>query len=168
MVHIDVSNIMIGVGLLVCLTFGVLAQASATESGQASSKQKEFACRPTPPDGLGPFYKPDAPLRNKVGEGYMLQGVVRSAVDCSPIANARVELWLAGPDGNYDDQHRATIVASTGEYQFESNYPPPYASRPSHIHLRVTAEGYGTLVTQHYPEKGVLESTMDLVLVPTP
>jgi protocatechuate 3,4-dioxygenase beta subunit len=115
---------------------------------------------------LGPFYKPDAPLRDAVGQGYVLEGAVRSAVDCSPIAKARIEFWLAGPDGNYDDEHRATVVTGAGEYRFESNYPPKYNFRPSHIHIRVSAEGYRTLVTQHYPGKESNRGAMELVLVP--
>ena len=38
--------------------------------------------------------------------------------------------------------------------------------RPSHIHIRVSAEGYRTLVTQHYPQKGIAEGHFDLVLIP--
>ena len=166
MVRANISNIMIKLGLMVCLAGGVLAPVSAAESRDAPSVQKEFACAPTTPDSLGPFYKPDAPLRNAVGEGYVLEGVVRSAVDCSPIVNGRIEFWLAGPKGNYDDEHRATIVTGTGEYRFESNYPPGYASRPPHIHIRVSAEGYRTLVTQHYPRKETSQGSMALVLVP--
>jgi protocatechuate 3,4-dioxygenase beta subunit len=124
------------------------------------------ACPPTPPDALGPFYEPDAPVRSKVGTGHVLRGTVRSAADCRPIPGARVELWLTGPRG-YDADHRATVIAdSAGEYRFESEFPRPYARRPPHIHVRVAHPGYRTLVTQHYPAKGQTEGTFDLVLVP--
>src|SRR3990172_4688381 len=84
-------------------------------------------CKPTEPDMLGPFYKPGAPLRSSVGKGYILNGVVRSSKDCSPIGGAQIEFWLAGPDGKYDDAHRATVYAdNNGAYQFESNFPKPY------------------------------------------
>jgi protocatechuate 3,4-dioxygenase beta subunit len=118
---------------------------------------------------LGPFYKPGAPERAKVGEGYVLKGVVRSARDCSPIKGARIEFWLAGPHGRYDDEHRATVLPDeSGSFRFESNFPPGYYGRPPHIHIRVSAEGYRTLVTQHYPEKGGKEGAFDLVLMPAP
>lgn len=126
-------------------------------------------CQPTPPDALGPFYKPGAPVRNRVGEGYVLSGVVRSAGTCAPIPGARLEFWLGGPDGNYDDAHRATLFADgQGAFRFESNFPPRYSFRPPHIHIRATAEGFKTLVTQHYPAAGKTAGTMDLVLVPAP
>ena len=124
-------------------------------------------CPPTEPDMLGPFYKPDAPVRSSVGKGYVLSGVVRSSKDCAPVKGAGIEFWLAGPDSNYDDSHRATLFADdSGGYRFESNVPVPYSGRPPHIHIRVSAKGFQTLVTQHYPEKGKNSAATDLVLVP--
>jgi hypothetical protein len=122
-------------------------------------------CEPTQPDMLGPFYKPDAPVRTSVGSGYVLSGTVLAANSCEPIRDAQIEFWLVNPEGVYDDAHRATVPAE-GEYQFESNVPVPYQGRPSHIHLRVTAQGYQELVAQHYPDAGQTEATFDLVLEP--
>lgn len=124
-------------------------------------------CRPTPPDQLGPFYEPGAPVRGKVGEGYSLAGSVLST-ECRPLVGARIEVWLAGPDGRYDDRYRATLFSGpAGAYRFESSFPPPYGGRPPHIHLRVSAPGFRTLVTQHYPEAGKTGARFDLVLVPS-
>jgi protocatechuate 3,4-dioxygenase beta subunit len=124
------------------------------------------ACAPTPGDMLGPFYRPDAPVRSSVGKGHVLHGTVRSSADCGAIPGARVELWLAGPNG-YDDEHRATVIADAdGRYRFESEAPAPYERRPPHIHVRVAHPGYQTLVTQQYPAQGQAEETFDLVLRP--
>jgi len=126
------------------------------------------ACVPTDEDALGPFYKPGAPIRSSVGKGYVLQGVVRSSKDCAAVPGAVVELWLAGPDGGYDDAHRATLVAgASGAYRFESNPPPPYSGRPPHIHVRVSAKGFMTLVTQHYPVSDRNTAVFDIVIVPS-
>jgi catechol 1,2-dioxygenase len=123
-------------------------------------------CRPTPSDALGPFYVPGAPVRSSVGKGYVLTGTVRSSRGCGPLAGARVEVWLTGPDG-YDAAHRATVVADAeGHYAFESARPPPYERRPPHLHLRVAHPGFRTLVTQHYPAAGQAAATFDLVLAP--
>lgn len=132
-----------------------------------SSQSQAAACKPTEPDMLGPFYKPNAPVRSSVGKGYVLQGTVRSSSDCTPLSHATIEFWLAGPDGQYDDAHRATVVAdASGAYRFESNVPQSYAGRPPHIHIRASARGFKTLVTQHYPEAGKTTAVFDLVLVP--
>ncbi|MDI6852163.1 MAG: intradiol ring-cleavage dioxygenase [Deltaproteobacteria bacterium] len=131
-------------------------------AGPAESEEK---CKPTDPDALGPFYKPNAPRRDRVGQGYVLSGVVKSAETCRPVAGAQLEFWLAGPDGNYDDAHRATVIADeNGAYRFESNFPPRYSARPPHIHMRVTAPGFQPLVVQHYPKEGTAQGDFEVVL----
>ncbi len=124
-------------------------------------------CPPTAPDQLGPFYKPDTPLRDRVGTGYILTGVVRSAQNCAAIPGAMIELWMAGPDGEYADEYRATIIAGkSGSFRFQSHIPPAYFGRPPHIHIRATASGFRTLVTQHYPAANSRDAVFDLVLIP--
>ena len=135
--------------------------------GLQAVRSAGVSCEPTPPDMLGPFYVPDAPVRTSVDSGYVLSGNVLSADGCEPIPGAQIEFWLANPEGVYDDAHRATIMAGEqGAYQFASNVPVPYEGRPPHIHVRATALGFQDLVTQHYPEVGQTEATFDLVLEP--
>jgi protocatechuate 3,4-dioxygenase beta subunit len=148
-------------GALVNIIFALLIVFAAA----AATCQAE-TCKPTEPDMLGPFYKSDAPVRSTVGKGYFMTGTVKSARDCSAIKGARIEFWLVNPGGTYDDDHRATVFSdAAGSYRFESNMPKPYFGRPPHIHIRVSAEGHETLVTQHYPEKGKTQASFDLVLV---
>jgi protocatechuate 3,4-dioxygenase beta subunit len=93
--------------------------------------------------------------------------MVISSADCASIAKAVIELWLTGHDGSYDDDHRATIFSNdSGQYRFESNSPPGYSGRPPHIHIRVSANRFKTLATQHYPAAGQKAREFDLVLVP--
>ena len=123
-------------------------------------------CAPTPGDAEGPFYKPGAPSREATGTGFIVAGVVRSAASCDPIEGARVEWWQANPGGEYDDQHRGSLLTGeSGGYGFETDFPPPYAGRPSHIHFKVFAPGYRTLTTQLYPRSGQGRVRFDLVLV---
>lgn len=118
---------------------------------------------------MGPFYRKGAPLRSKIGTGYLLTGEVKSAVDCSIIPSVLIELWQTGPDGRYDDAHRAAIITGkAGRYQLETDFPAGYLTRPAHIHIRVSAEGFQTLVTQHYLQSGSSNAVFDLVLIPVP
>jgi protocatechuate 3,4-dioxygenase beta subunit len=134
---------------------------TAGSAGSAAAPR----CAPTRADALGPVYEPGAPVRSKVGTGYVLRGRVLTTA-CRPVARARIELWLVNPRGQYDDAHRATVVARRdGRYRFESNRPPGYSGRPPHIHVRVTARGFRTLVTQHYPRGGRTSALFNLVLV---
>ncbi len=131
------------------------------------SGAERFKCEPTPWDEIGPFYRQGAPVRGKIGTGYLLQGTVRSARDCSPIPGARIEVWQVGPDGVYDDDHRATLYADRkGRYRLETDFPPPYGRGRSHIHIVVDARGFDGVITQHYPAKRTKGARFDLVLVP--
>jgi protocatechuate 3,4-dioxygenase beta subunit len=138
-----------------------------TEPGESRAAAGRSAnCKPTQHDMLGPFYEPGAPVRTRVGSGYVLSGTVLAAAECKPIPNAHIEFWLANPRGEYDDAHRATVFAGQrGEYRLESNVPVSYGARPPHIHVRVTAPGYEELVMQHYPERAQRKANFDLVLL---
>ena len=146
---------------LVILTLGISAVISSPPEAVT------YRCEPTPEDEMGPFYRPDATLRNKVGTGYLLQGMVKSARDCSSIPQAKIELWMTGPEGRYGDKWRATLYsARNGTYYFETHAATDFGSRPPHIHIRVTAPDFAPLVTQHYPLKDAGEGLFDLVLIP--
>lgn len=122
-------------------------------------------CVPTRADALGPFYEAGAPVRAKVGTGYVLTGRVRAARTCRALVRARIELWLVNERGEYDDAHRATLYSRRGgSYRFESNRPIGYQGRPPHIHIRVSMRGFRTLVTQHYPRAGRTAAVFDIVL----
>ncbi len=157
---------------LFLIVLGLTISCGNTQSMENSNmvaQQKKYSigCAPTAPDAMGPFYKPKAPLRNSVGKGYELRGVVMSTKNCAPIQQARIELWMAGPDGEYTDAYRATVMPNqSGEYYFECHLPPSYFNRPPHIHMRVSASGFKTLATQHYPEAGLKTGMLDLVLIP--
>jgi protocatechuate 3,4-dioxygenase beta subunit len=145
-------------GLVLIFTAAILA-------GPSYSAATAWKCAPTPWDEIGPFYRPNAPLRSRIGIGYVLEGTVRSAATCRPIPGARIEFWQAGPDGQYSDAYRATIVTDRkGRYRLETSFPPPYARRPPHIHILVDMRGYAGLITQHYPRAGQSRATFDLTM----
>jgi protocatechuate 3,4-dioxygenase beta subunit len=152
-----------GVGRTGFIAVAALTAALAASAGPPASSAA--TCRPTRTDALGPFYEPGAPVRSSVGTGYALTGTVRAAGSCRGIRRARIEFWLVGRDGQYDDAHRATVFSSrTGRYRFTSNKPVGYSGRPPHIHVRVTARGFRSLVTQHYPRSAQNAARFDLVL----
>lgn len=148
-------SLLLIVGLMIC---GLAPPVQAAET---------YACSPTQEDEMGPLYRPEAPVRHSVGDGYLLMGRVKSAVDCAPIAHARIEIWLAGPEGIYGDDWRATLFSTAGgTYYFRSHVPPRYGLGRPHIHLKVTTPGFASLITQHYPGPGTGEAVFDLVLRP--
>jgi protocatechuate 3,4-dioxygenase beta subunit len=125
------------------------------------------SCPPTRPDMLGPFYKPDAPERAATGHGLVVQGTVRSAKGCAPLSGARLEWWSADERGEYHDELRATQrTASDGAFRYETVAPGRYPGRAPHVHVKVSAPGHRTLVTQLYPRDGQPTIGTDFVLLP--
>ena len=138
------------------LAIGVLAGPTALA---------QPSCAPTRADMEGPFYTPNAPRRESTGRGFVIGGAVKSAATCAPLEGARVEWWQANPAGRYDDGHRGSLLAGKdGVYRLETDFPPPYSGRPSHVHFKVFATGHRTLTTQLYPKAGQTQATFDLVL----
>jgi len=150
------------VGLLLVVAVGALSGRSSF----AAAPTAPAKCALTPSGGSDPFYKPNAPVRSSVGSGFVLTGVVRSGIDCAPIRGARVELWLRGPDGRYDDAHRATVITDAeGRYRLQSNVPGGGGFQP-HIHLRVAVTGFRTLETIYMLPPGSGGGALDLILEP--
>ncbi|MEN8135129.1 MAG: intradiol ring-cleavage dioxygenase [Thermodesulfobacteriota bacterium] len=145
---------------LLMLILTVACQSQTADNGNN--------CQATAYDEIGPFYRPNAPIRATVGKGYQLEGTVRSVSGCQPLPGAVIEFWLVNKQGNYDDAHRATVIADRkGRYSFESNRPSDYVGRLPHIHIRVSGKGHETLITQHYPAEGKSTARFDLILSAT-
>jgi protocatechuate 3,4-dioxygenase beta subunit len=144
----------------VVLAVVFLLALNAVTSAQPAS------CAPTKPDMLGPFYKPDAPERAVTGHGLVVSGTVRSSKGCGPLPGARIEWWSADGRGEYHDELRATqLTRADGTFRYETVAPGRYPGRPPHLHLKITAPGHRTLVTQLYPRDGQQAIATDLVLV---
>lgn len=145
------------------LVAGLGGPAGFAEGAPAPSTSAR--CAPTQGEAGDFSYRGNAPVRPRVGTGFVLSGIVRSSIDCSVITRAPVEFWLAGPNG-YDEAHRGTVITDgTGRYRFESNFPGGGGWRP-HIHLRIAVPGFRTLVTVYFPRAGSAAGTFDLVLEP--
>ena len=174
----------------------LLLGAAALLAVPAAFAQQQ--CRVTPRDALGPFYKPSAPAQPELcasGSGgretLLVSGRVLGMPDCVPLAGALVEVWQADARGDYsqvgakqDDSGcplRGRLQTDdTGRYAFRTVLPGEYPGRPRHIHYRVSAKGYSTLVTQLYfarergispalvvtavPREGILTATFDVTL----
>ena len=123
----------------------------------------------TTTDILGPFYRPNGPLRTDLvisGEGgtkVLLEGVVKHSDCVTPFKKAKIELWHCDATGVYDNtsdefRYRGTTYSDQrGRYFFNTILPVPYSAsdtmtRPAHFHMMITAGGYQQLITQLYFE----------------
>lgn len=114
----------------------------------------------TQKDVEGPFYKPNAPIRAVIetdGEALTINGRILKSHDCSsPVPGATLDIWHCDHEGHYDMKGfkgRGVVQADdAGRYSFTTIFPPPYGSRPRHIHLKIRAKGFRELTTQLYFE----------------
>ena len=121
----------------------------------------------TTTDILGPFYRPDAPIRTNIrianakGQLVVVSGQIKHK-DCkTALKDACVEIWHCDGDGIYDNdsadfKYRAkTYCDENGKYSFNTIVPVAYEigsglARPAHYHMMFSAEGYQSLITQLY------------------
>lgn len=157
-------------GLAGCETSPQAASSNSpkddTEDPDQALKDEDLVCQETTPDIEGPFHRDEAPHRMnlRVGEPEAEDLILRGQVygsDCvTPLSQVHVEIWHADTQGAYDNtseeyQYRGVVKTSeSGEYEFQSIIPGRYLNgadyRPSHIHMKVIAEGYPELTTQLY------------------
>lgn len=153
---------------LASLSFGLMPIISRGNSNQIAPEKSPSTCNSTTLDyyGEGPFYTPNAPVIqnnlladvNEPGERLIISGQVRN-LDCTEvIADTVIDIWHADDAGQYDNAGnnlRGKIhTNSQGFYMFETILPGHYLNgnnfRPSHIHIKITPPGFGTITTQLY------------------
>ena len=147
-------------------SLGVLAASFVPFISKASTTP---ACELTTEDILGPYFSEGAPQTNSIvpedyeGEFLFLNGKL-STTNCEVgIASAVLDFWQADENGDYDNSgfnfRGKVLTDDDGNYALETIVPGKYLNgsqyRPSHIHLKVQAEGYEDLVTQIYFEGDV-------------
>jgi catechol 1,2-dioxygenase len=150
------------------LTNSVLSAIAVSTTGFIRFDGKKYVgdCETTS-DILGPFYRPDSPVRSSLvikgekGELTMLVGKIKHDDCTTPYKNAKIEIWHCDGHGVYDNEtpafkYRGTTYSDkNGNYAFQTILPVPYDTgdgnfRPAHFHMMITAEGYQPLVTQLY------------------
>lgn len=153
---------------------------AAAVSGAALAAQRTVEMQPTPSQVSGPYFLPNSPESKALdltpsgmtGDPIEVTGQVLGT-DGKEITGATVHVWLADPKGVYDNQDKAgnpiklppskhrlrgrIITGKDGKYYFKALRPGNYPLtengtdfRPGHIHIKIEAKGYKTLVTQLY------------------
>jgi catechol 1,2-dioxygenase len=122
---------------------------------------------PTTADILGPYYRPGAPIRTDLaqpgatGDIIRFSGIIFGKDGKTPEKNALLEIWHCNENGLYDNTsddyiYRASWrTGADGKYDFRTIMPVPYkvsetATRPAHIHMRISGTTDQDLVTQIY------------------
>ena len=164
------KNIVIGLMTMMSLiiisliyTTTIFAQSNQTSTLQLQQQQNSF-CKPTESDMLGPFYKENAPFKQRLGEGIegerlIITGKVMD-MRCQPLKGAILDIWQANSTGEYDNKGftlRGKVKTNNDAvYLIDTIIPKEYGqgdiTRPGHIHLKVGVPNQPTLTTQLYFE----------------
>lgn len=138
---------------------GATTAPAATAAGLPSAPDCRAPATPTTAQTEGPFFKAGSPERASLlgpgitGTTLVVTGFVLTR-SCRPIAGAKVDLWQANAQGEYDNTgftlrgHQFTDAQ--GRYRMETIQPAEYPGRTPHIHVKVTPPGGATLTSQLY------------------
>lgn len=158
------------------------AHAAATEEPSAATNP-QGVCVLFPQSVEGPFYFDPKLERSDIAEGregapLNIQLRVIESGACTPIANARVDLWHADAGGLYSGYagQGATRDVSTkgqtylrgsqstdvdGRVMFRSIYPGWYPGRTPHIHVKVFLDAKSLVTGQMYFPDGLSRRIYD-------
>jgi protocatechuate 3,4-dioxygenase beta subunit len=92
--------------------------------------------------------------------------IVNAANNCSPVANANVEIWQCDASGNYSEYAQPgyngtgqtflrglQTTDANGQATFNTIYPGWYSGRATHIHVEIFVNGASVKTTQiAFPE----------------
>jgi protocatechuate 3,4-dioxygenase beta subunit len=105
----------------------------------------------------GPFFSTGSPERTSLREPddggipFTLSGMVTDR-ECTPLGGAKIELWHAGPDGQYDNEgftYRGHFfTAADGTFSVDTVKAGLYPGRTRHFHVKVQPEGADVLTSQ--------------------
>jgi hypothetical protein len=65
-------------------------------------------------------YIPDAPEREALGEGFVIEGFVRQSAGCEPLEDVPVQVWLATETGGEQDNRASVRTGADGRYRIET------------------------------------------------
>jgi protocatechuate 3,4-dioxygenase beta subunit len=136
----------------------------STPSDTADLFDDTSACTLTAEQTEGPYYFDADSIRSDIredreGTSLRLAIRVREAGECTPLADAVVDIWHCDASGVYSgfDEGEgerflrgAQVTNADGIVQFRTIYPGWYPGRTPHIHVKVHVDRATVLTTQLY------------------
>jgi len=110
-------------------------------------------------------YVPDAPPGEDLGDGFVIQGLVRSAEDCRPLADVRIQIWLATRTGSERDNRTSVRTDAEGRYRVETAPTVPQFGEPN-IHVGYDDDAYDSVFIRRVVDLDDTSATIDLNLRP--
>lgn len=115
-------------------TFG-LSLGAALTFGAAPILAQDFAPTRTMRGGSN-NYRPNAPLVEALGTGFIMSGMVREAGTGVPLSGVRIQIWAATTLGGEREprNHGSVLTQADGSYRLEMEQIVPNFGQP-HAHL---------------------------------
>ncbi|WP_422049961.1 twin-arginine translocation signal domain-containing protein [Shimia sp.] len=113
-------------------------------------------------------YRPNAPLVDRLGSGFIVSGTVLRAGNGAPVANTRIQIWAATTLGGEREprNHGSVLTRADGSYSLEMEQIVPNFGEP-HAHLAYDDGAYKTLFLRPVmPSAQDTSLTVDFVLQP--
>lgn len=91
-------------------------------------------------------YRPNAPLVESLGSGFLMHGMVRKAGTGEPLSGVRIQIWAATTLGGEREprNHGSVLTRADGTYQLEMPQVVPNFGQP-HGHLAYDDPGFQTV-----------------------
>lgn len=113
-------------------------------------------------------YRPNAPLVESLGAGFLMHGMVRRAGDGAPLEGVRIQIWAATTIGGEREprNHGSVLTRADGSYQLEMEQIVPNFGQP-HGHLAYDDAAYQTVFLRPVmPSSSDTSLQADFVLAP--
>lgn len=113
-------------------------------------------------------YRPNAPLVDRLGSGFIVSGTVLRAGSGAPVSNTRIQIWAATTLGGEREprNHGSVLTRADGTYSLEMEQIVPNFGEP-HAHLAYDDGAYKTLFLRPVmPSAQDTSLTVDFVLQP--
>ena len=121
-------------------------------------------CEPTESNPGGTNnYIPDAPVRASLGEGFVITGLVRAANGCRPLADVRIQVWLATETGGEQDNRASVRTDDEGRYRIDTAPTVPQFGEPN-IHVAYADGDYRDVFIRRVVDLDDTRARVDLTL----
>ncbi len=111
-------------------------------------------------------YLPDAPAGEDLGDGFVIQGVVRSTEGCAPLEGVRIQVWLATETGSESDNRTSVRTDRAGRYRVETAPTIAQFGEPN-IHVGYDDGTYESVFIRRVVDLADDTATIDLNLQPS-
>lgn len=149
------------------ISAGLYTAAAGLGLTSPALAQNKFAPTKTMRGGSN-NYRPNAPLVDKLGDGFLMSGTVRRAGDGALLQGVRIQIWAATTLGGEREprNHGSVLTASDGTYRLEMPQIVPNFGQP-HGHLAYDDGAFQTVFLRPVmPSPSDTSLIADFILAP--